>query len=44
MKETFDNVMIAFSLFVMLFLPFLPLLIWALLDKYGFLDEEESET
>ena len=44
MKEAFDNVMIVLSLLGMLLLPYFPLFCWWLLDKYGFLDIEESET
>ena len=43
MKEAFENVMIVLSLLGMLLLACFPLFCWWLLDKYGFLDIEESE-
>lgn len=44
MKEAFEFVMLIISILGMILVGYMPLLIWALLDKYGFLDEEESET
>jgi hypothetical protein len=38
MQEICNDVIILFSLLIMLLLPYLPLLVWVLCDKYGLLD------
>lgn len=43
MKEAFEFVMFIVTILGMILLGYMPLIIWWLLDKYGFLDIEESE-